>query len=310
MRVVFMGTPAFAVPSLEAVAAAHDVALVLTAPDRPSGRGRDPRPSSVKLAALRLGLSLAQPATLRDAAAAEAVRLAQPDVIVVAAYGLILPPDMLSIPPLGCVNVHASLLPRWRGAAPVQRAILAGDERTGVSIMSMEAGLDTGPVAERVETHVDALDAAGLTAMLADLGAQALVRTLDAMASGSAIWEAQDQSLVTYAEKMTAADVALAPDVTVEEAVRRVRASTSSAPSRAVIEGTAVTVVSARRAEDPTLPNRPGAIHADSGMLALGAVDGWLEVLRLVPAGRKEMDGAAFARGARLPEGPSWSAPS
>ncbi|MBV8784294.1 MAG: methionyl-tRNA formyltransferase, partial [Gammaproteobacteria bacterium] len=145
MRVAFAGTPQFAIPSLEALAAHHQLVGVLTQPDRPGGRGRHVQASPVKQAALARGLPLAQPASLREPAALATLATWQPQAIIVVAYGLLLPESILQLPPYGCLNVHASLLPRWRGAAPIQRALLAGDRETGVSIMRMDSGLDTGP---------------------------------------------------------------------------------------------------------------------------------------------------------------------
>ena len=202
MRVVFAGTPPFAVPALEALlAAGHDVPLVLTQPDRPAGRGLRLTPSVVSECAARHGLSLYKPASLKPPEAQDPIREARPDVMVVAAYGLILPPAVLGIPIKGCINIHASLLPRWRGAAPIQRAILAGDRETGVCIMQMEAGLDTGPVLLERSVPIAPRDtAAGLTHSLSQLGAQALVEALGRLDSLAP--KAQDAGLATYAPKI------------------------------------------------------------------------------------------------------------
>src|SRR5574340_759199 len=174
MRVVFMGTPAFAVPSLKALLAHHDVALVVTRPDGPAGRGHTLRPTAVKSAALEAGIDVFQPAKL-DAEARERIAAARPDVICVAAFGALLPSEVLAIPPCGCINVHASLLPRYRGAAPIQRSILAGDAETGVSIMRMEQGLDTGPYATRCTVAIGQRYAAEGEEELAVKGAEALL---------------------------------------------------------------------------------------------------------------------------------------
>ena len=174
MRVTYAGTPAFAVPALESIVhAGHEVTLVLTQPDRPAGRGQQPRPSPVSQAAEKLGLRVAKPATLKTPEAQHLLESARAEVMVVAAYGLILPQAVLDIPPRGCLNIHASLLPRWRGAAPVHRAILAGDEATGIGIMRMEAGLDTGPVLLERRLPIGPDDTTGtLTEKLARLGAE------------------------------------------------------------------------------------------------------------------------------------------
>ena len=203
MRVVFMGTPQFAVPSLERLAQAHDVVAVYTRPDAVSGRGGDPRPAAVKASAVRLGIPVRQPSTLRDSEVVRELERSEADVICVAAYGLILPEPVLEVARLGAINVHASLLPRWRGAAPIQRAILAGDAEVGVSIMRMEAGLDTGPYCLQQSVVSDAKSAIELTAELADLGAGLLISALPAIADGTVTWIDQAENEATYAEKIT-----------------------------------------------------------------------------------------------------------
>src|SRR5690606_31487710 len=175
LRAVFMGSPEFAVPSLEAVARTCDLLLAVTQPDKPAGRGRKLMPPAVKEAAIRLGVPVSQPVKVRDGTLAAALRELAPDVIVVTAYGRILPRAILEVPRHGCINVHASLLPRWRGAAPIQRAVLAGDAETGVAIMQMEEGLDTGPVFRAASTPIGAEETSGeLFARLADLGGMLL----------------------------------------------------------------------------------------------------------------------------------------
>ena len=205
MRIVFAGTPDFAVPALEAlVAAGHYVAAVLTQPDRPAGRGLAAAASPVKQAAARRGMPVLQPATLKTPAAQDELRALAPlDALVVAAYGLILPQAILDIPRLGAINIHASLLPRWRGAAPIQRALLAGDRETGVSIMQMDAGLDTGPVLLREALPILPEDTAGtLHDRLAALGARLVVAALDGLARGTLVAAPQPVDGVTYAAKL------------------------------------------------------------------------------------------------------------
>src|SRR5690606_19517166 len=201
MRLVFAGTPEFAVPALEAlVAAGHSVTAVYTQPDRPAGRGRRLAASPVKQAADRLGLGVEQPASLRDPAAIAQLARHAPEAMVVVAYGLILPPDVLSIPPRGCLNIHASLLPRWRGAAPIQRAILAGDTHTGVSIMQMDEGLDTGPVLLERSTPIGEREsAASLHDRLAALGAEAIVAALAQLEADALTARPQPATGATYA---------------------------------------------------------------------------------------------------------------
>jgi methionyl-tRNA formyltransferase len=306
MRVLFMGTPEFAVPSLRALAGAHDVACVFTRPDRPAGRGRHLTPTAVKAAALALGIPVEQPERL-DSVAQEVLRAAEPDVVVVVAYGLILGPGVLAVPRLGCVNVHASLLPRWRGAAPIERAILAGDAVTGVSIMRMDEGLDTGPWASRTTVPVEGRTAAELAHELSVAGADALLSVLADMEGGTATWTAQDDAMATYAAKISATDVVLAPALAAEVLARRVRASGRTAPSRALIAGRAVVVTAGVASDTVTVPG--GVAITDEGLL-LGAAHGSLRVDSLVPSGKRPMSGIAFARGARLDARSTWGDPA
>ncbi len=204
LRILFAGTPDFSVPPLRALLESeHRVVGVHTQPDRPAGRGRKLQPSPVKQVAQEAGVPVHQPVTLRQAEAVETIAALAPDLMVVVAYGLILPPEVLAIPRLGCVNIHASLLPRWRGAAPIQRAIEAGDRVTGVSIMQMDEGLDTGPVYLMRETPIEREDtAATLHDRLARLGAEALMEALPGIAAGTLQPRPQDESGATYAPKL------------------------------------------------------------------------------------------------------------
>ena len=207
MRIVFFGSPEFAVPSLQALAGAHDVVLVLSQPDRPSGRGRALTAPPVKQTALQLGLPVEQPTKLKDPAVAERLAALQADAFVVVAYGRILPPALLAIPPLGPWNVHGSLLPRYRGAAPIQWSVIRGDRETGVCIMRMEEGLDTGPVAACRSTPIADDDTAGtLAARLSQMGAELLVEILPAIAAGQVTLEVQDHARATLAPMLTKDD--------------------------------------------------------------------------------------------------------
>jgi methionyl-tRNA formyltransferase len=208
LRIAFAGTPDFSVPALEALlGAGHSVVGVLTQPDRPKGRGRQVAASPVKAAALAHGIAVSQPLTLKDEAGRAELVAWRPDVLVVVAYGLILPPTALSIPRLGCINIHASLLPRWRGAAPIQRAILAGDVSTGVTIMLMDAGLDTGPMLLRKEVSIEAEETAGsLHDRLAVLGGSTLIEALEGHASGALRAIPQPAEGITYAAKIEKAE--------------------------------------------------------------------------------------------------------
>ena len=201
MRIVFMGTPEFAVPSLKAVAAAYDVALVVTRPDAVRSRGKKLEPSPVKACALDLGLPVLE-AKRMDAEAIDAVRAAAPDLICVVAFGCILPDELLAVAPLGAINVHGSLLPRWRGAAPIQRAILAGDKKTGVSIMRVAHDLDAGAWCRQVSTPIGTKTASQLFDELAQAGAPELVAAAAQIADGTVTWHEQDPAQVTIAEKV------------------------------------------------------------------------------------------------------------
>ncbi|HKY80428.1 MAG TPA: methionyl-tRNA formyltransferase [Sphingobium sp.] len=201
MRIVYMGTPDFAVPALNALAkAGHDIAAVYSQPPRPAGRGKGLRPSPVHGRATEMGLEVRTPLSLKDEAAQSEFAAFKADVAVVAAYGLILPPAVLAAPRLGCLNIHASLLPRWRGAAPIQRAILAGDNVTGVTIMNMEAGLDTGPMRAKHVTPIEDKTAGALTQELAEAGAQLMVEVLDDLSLHPPVPQPDDG--VTYAAKI------------------------------------------------------------------------------------------------------------
>ena len=225
-RVLFAGTPDFALASLQALTGAGIVPVaVLTQPDRPAGRGKRITASPVKQFALERGIDVLQPATLRDPGAVERLAAFDPDVLVVAAYGLILPQAVLDVPAKGCLNVHASLLPRWRGAAPIQAAILAGDPETGVSLMAMTAGLDCGPVYVEEAVAIGPEETAGeLHDRLAALGGELLVRHFDAIVSGALEAVDQDDSAATYAGKISKQDARLDWQRPAEELQRRVRA--------------------------------------------------------------------------------------
>jgi methionyl-tRNA formyltransferase len=224
MRLVFAGTPSFAVPALDALAAAgHDIACAYTQPDRPAGRGRQVAESPVKQRARALGIEVRQPLTLKDVDEQRALAALAPELMVVVAYGLILPQPVLDIPRQGCLNIHASLLPRWRGAAPIQRAMLAGDRETGVCIMRMEAGLDTGPVLACRATPIGAEESAGdLHDRLATLGAEALLETLPRL--GEITPQVQDDALATYAAKFGKEEARLDWTQPAEALARQVRA--------------------------------------------------------------------------------------
>src|SRR5688572_974659 len=226
MRIVFAGTPDFAVPSLRAAAQRNEVVAVYTQPDRPAGRGRELTPSPVKREALLRGIEVLQPENFKSAVSKEALRALQPDLMVVVAYGLLLPQAILDIPRFGCWNVHASLLPRWRGAAPIQRAIEAGDSETGVCLMQMEKGLDTGPVMLDQRIPIGASDTAGqLHDRLAALGAQVLADGLGLLRAGMRpVPRPQPAEGATYARKLEKAEARLDWTQPAEALARKVRA--------------------------------------------------------------------------------------
>ncbi|MEI2263444.1 methionyl-tRNA formyltransferase [Stenotrophomonas indicatrix] len=244
MRIVFAGTPEFAVSSLRAAARHHEVVAVYTQPDRPAGRGRGLAPSPVKLEAVARGIPVYQPETLKDEVAQQQLRDLQPDLMVVVAYGLILPKAVLTIPTHGCWNVHGSLLPRWRGAAPIQRAIQAGDDKTGICLMQMEAGLDTGPVLLHQELPIAATDTGGqLHDKLAELGAQVLSDGLGLLRAGiKPIARPQPEQGVTYAHKLDKAEAKLDWAQDAEALARTVRAFNPWPIAEALLAGERVRI--------------------------------------------------------------------
>jgi methionyl-tRNA formyltransferase len=251
LRVAFAGTPEFALPALAALSRHHEVIGVLTQPDRPSGRGRRLTASPVKVAAVADRLPLAQPPTLRSEAARAQLVSWRPDVLVVAAYGLMVPPEVLALPPLGCLNIHASLLPRWRGAAPVERAILAGDRYTGITIMQMDAGLDTGPVLLQRRVEISHTHTGGsLRAELAVLGAQTLLEALSGRAAGTLIAEPQAQQGATYAPRIEKAEATIDFQNDALEIERRVRAFNPEPIAETRLDGEQLRIFSARAVED------------------------------------------------------------
>ena len=298
MRIVFMGTPDFAVPSLRALAAAHDVALVLTRPDAVRSRGKKLEPSPVKAAALELGLPVLE-AKRMEPEVVDALRAARADVFCVAAYGCILPDEVLTMAPLGCVNVHASLLPRWRGAAPIQRAILAGDAEAGVSIMRIGHGVDTGAYCAQASCSVAGKSADELTSELAELGAGLLLEVLPGLAAGTVSWTEQDEALVTHAAKIQKAELRLDPAVSAADNERRALASSDAAPARCMLAGKPVRVLAARVAPVSGAVLAAGELAIQGGRVLLGCGEGALEVLELKPDGKRAMDAAVWAAGQR-----------
>lgn len=252
MRIIFAGTPEFAVASLGAAARQHEVVAVYTQPDRPAGRGRGLMPSPVKLDAIARGIPVFQPESLKTPEAQQQLRELQPDLMIVVAYGLILPKAVLAIPTHGCWNVHASLLPRWRGAAPIQRAIEAGDAETGVCLMQMEAGLDTGPVLLRQHTPISDTDTGGqLHDRLAQMGAQVLSDGLGLLRAGlKPVPQRQPEVGVTYAHKLDKAEARLDWAESAVALARRVRAFNPWPVAEATLAGERVRIHGAVAIED------------------------------------------------------------
>lgn len=297
MRIVFAGTPAFAETALAALlAAGHEIPLVLTQPDRPAGRGMHPAQSAVKQLAARRRIAVFQPPSLRDGAGTEVIRSAGPDVLVVAAFGMILPEAMLGVARQGALNIHASLLPRWRGAAPIQRALLAGDRKTGVSIMRMDRGLDTGPVlSQRPLTIADDESAATLHDKLAALGAQMIVDALHDIALGRAVFTSQPAEGVTLAPKIAKHEAQIDWQRPNSELARAVRAFDPAPGASTTLAGAPVKVWRARPAQGVGAPGE--VLRADASGVLVACGEGALELTELQRAGGRRLVAAEFLRG-------------
>jgi len=298
LTVVYAGTPDFAVPALDAlVRAGHRVCSVYTQPDRPAGRGRALMPSPVKARALELGLPVEQPLHFKDSSVEATLKAYAPDVMVVAAYGLILPPSILQIPRLGCLNIHASRLPRWRGAAPIQRALLAGDATTGVAIMQMAEGLDTGPVFATA-LHAIAADAttATLTDELAELGASTLVDVLPAIAAGQLSAVPQPEVGVMYAKKVSKAEALIDWTRPAAEIERAVRAYQPWPVAESRWRDAQIRIHSATVSAGPV--GAPGTImNVTPDGIDVATGDGWLRLRNVQMAGRAVVSAGQFAQG-------------
>lgn len=296
-RVVFMGSPDFAAPSLRALARRYEIVGVVTQPDRASGRGRELKAPAVKSLALDLGLAIIQPEKLRQPDAIDQLRLWAPDLIVVAAFGQILRPDVLALPSRGCVNVHASLLPRGRGAAPIQASILAGDAQTGVTIMQMDKGVDTGAIISQRAIPIEAEDTGGsLFEKLSQLGADLLLETLPRYLSGELKPRPQDESQATYAPMLKKEDGLLDFTRPAEELVRRVRAF-NPWPGAFFEWESGMLKVHRAHAEAGNAPAGKRLVYR--GQAAVGAGGGLLILDEVQPPGKKSMSGKAFLSGAR-----------
>jgi methionyl-tRNA formyltransferase len=302
-KIIFAGTPDFAVPPLRAlIASGHQIAAVYTQPDRPAGRGRKLTESPVKKTALEHQLPVRQPHTLREQGAAEELRSLEADLMIVVAYGLLLPQAVLDAPRLGCVNVHASLLPRWRGAAPIQRAILAGDRETGVTIMSMEAGLDTGPMFLARRAPIRVRETGGsLHDKLSELGAEALMDALPGILDGTLKPEPQDDVLATYAKKLSKDEAIVDWTLPAEEIDRMIRAFDPWPVAQ-----TRLVDMTLRLWASETRPMRvtgvtPGrVIKLDRAGIDVATGEGVLRITRLQPPGKRPMTAADFLNARNL----------
>ncbi len=303
MRVAFAGTPEFALPALEALLKSHTVVGVLTQPDRPSGRGRHLSASPVKTLAEAHHLPLLQPASLREEAPHAELAAWKPDVLVVVAYGLILPAAVLGLPRLGCLNIHASLLPRWRGAAPVQRAILAGDPVTGVTIMQMDEGLDTGPILLKREIDIGAEDTGGsLHAALAALGAAALLTALDGLGSGTLKAQPQPREGVTYAAKIDKAEARIDWSRDAASIERQVRAFDPWPIAETSLDGERLRIHSAANVmvKDAKSSDIGSIVSVRDGIMLVQCGKGLLGVRKIQKPGGRVLAMSEFAHNQRL----------
>jgi methionyl-tRNA formyltransferase len=306
MKLVFAGTPEFAVPALRALLdAGHTILAVYTQPDRPAGRGRKLGVSAVKEFALEHGLRVHQPVSLKSEGETETLRALKPDALIVIAYGLILPQPILTIPKYGCINVHASLLPRWRGAAPIQRAIEAGDDITGVTIMQMDAGLDTGAMLALAATPIHAHDtAASLYDRLAEIGASLLVGTLARLARGEITPQTQDPAHASYAAKLKKEEARLDWNADAELLARRVRAFNPWPVAHTTLDGQTLRLWQAHAQTGPSTMQPPGTVvAADAEGVRVQCATGVLCITQLQLEGGKMLDARAFLNGRPLPAG-------
>jgi len=305
MSIIFIGTPDFAVPSLRRLAGSgYRISAVVTQPDRPAGRGRSTRASPVKKVALELGIEVLQPATLRDKGEIERIAALHPEVMVAVAYGQILRPDVLAIAPRGVVNVHPSLLPRYRGASPIQSAILSGDDVTGVTIMLMDARMDSGPVLAQQKVAIETNDTGGtLSARLADVGAQLLSDALRAWLDGDLQAQAQDESKATVTRLLSKDDGRIDWSESAVQISRQVRAFDPWPGSYTTLRGEKLIIWRGLPVEDGQSSN-PGELLELTGQptnprIAVATGDGMLELLDVQREGRKRVSAADFVRGTR-----------
>lgn len=305
LRIIYAGTPDFSVPALQALChSRHEVVAVYTQPDRRAGRGRKLAASAVKTAALTHAIPVEQPLSLNEDSALQVLRDYRPDVMVVAAYGLILPAEALRIPTHGCLNIHASLLPRWRGAAPIQRAIEAGDQHTGVTIMQMDVGLDTGDMLHKATCDIEPhTTAASLHDSLSALGADALMNTLQQLVDGQLVPVAQDDSQVTYAHKLNKQEAIINWHDSAAVIHRRICAFNPWPVAQTIAAGETLRVWQSLPLDQPAGTAAPGSVVAGDASLDIATGDGVLRLLQVQPPGKKPMAAADFLRSRNLAVG-------
>lgn len=295
MNIIYMGTSDFAVAPLAKLAEKHNILAVFTKPDAVKNRGNKLLPTPVKVLATERDFPVYTPKTLRSDEADELVASLNPDVIVVASYGMILPKSILSIPKFGCINIHASLLPKYRGASPVERAILAGDVEQGVSIMQMEEGLDTGAFCEQGSIDTHDKKASVVLDELSKLGAELVCGALDKLAVNKITWTSQDENFATYAHKIEKGELNISPENTAKFNYLKTLADSDSHTSKCVINNKSIRIIDSCIDFDHYVSQ--GRVGFIDGKLLLGCIDGVLQVNAVKPDGKKEMDAKAYAAG-------------
>lgn len=305
MRIVYMGSPTFALPALDMLAESpdHEILAVYTRPDALAGRGNVMQPTRVRMRAEELGLPVFTPKSLREPEVAEHLASLAPDAVVVAAFGALLTRDILDIPRFGCLNIHGSLLPRWRGAAPIQRSILNGDHEAGVCLMQMEEGLDTGVYHTLGSVEIEHRTTEELMLELAQIGARGLMEALPQIEAGTYEWLEQDSELVTYAEKVSKDETLLRPGLTNAEFLRRVQASSHRTPSRCVVCGRRVTILKAHPAD---IVIGRGEVVLEKKHIYLGLKGRAVELDIVKPENKREMTAKAWIAGLHGSDDLTW----
>jgi methionyl-tRNA formyltransferase len=306
MRIIFMGTPDFAVPSLKTLAESpHEIVTVVTQPDRPKGRGRTLTPPPVKIAAQDLKIPVFQPEKVRAEDALDKLAALKPDLLITAAYGQILPKRLLDLPPLGCINVHASLLPRWRGGAPIHRAIIEGDKETGVTIMRMVEALDAGDILSQVTVPITEEDTAGtLHDKLAEAGAKLLSETLPHILSGDVQGTPQDERLATYAPNLTREDEQIDWTKPARQIVNQIRGLNPWPVAFTTSEDKIFKIWKARIDDEYSVQDEPGTVlSVTNDAIRVQAGKGIVAIQEIQPAGKKRMSVEAFLRGKQMAPG-------